>query len=102
MANIDASGARTYHGTLVANQVDTITLQNFRAVEVLNRGSDDIFVTADGSVPSINGAGTDIVPAGTSAIVRNPTPSDSFGSPPGALILKMISAGSGRYSLGLL
>lgn len=87
------SGARSQHQTLTANTVDTVTLNaDFDEVEVLNRDTTSlIYFTADGSTPTVSGAGTYVVPAGGSLKVAVPTSGNS--------VVKLISAGAAAYSV---
>ncbi len=92
--------------TMVASTVDTVTFQlgsvgtpgwaNVpKQVEILTDGADDIYVTVDGSAPTVTGTQCWRVPAFPGATVTdvrdsNPTPVD---------VVKLISAGTPLYSV---
>jgi hypothetical protein len=82
------------HGTLVANTVATVT---FRAdfgdtVTVLNRGAGDIYLTLDGTAPTVGGANTSIV-------LANSTRTYKVASSQTALAVKLISSGTPAYTV---
>jgi len=57
---------RVKHATLAASTVDTVNLSHPDVkVNVFNRGSSDIYVTLDGTTPTVAGDNTFIVPANT-------------------------------------
>jgi hypothetical protein len=66
------SVARAKHATLSGTTVDTVTVTGaHEEIEVLNRsGAADLYVTTDGSVPVAGADNTDIVPVGTSLVLR--------------------------------
>lgn len=78
------------HQALVAATVATFTpTGNASTIEVVNRsGTAEVFVTADGSTPSVGGNDCDIVPAlaGASTVIRRPTVAD--------VTIKAISSGT--------
>lgn len=92
--------------TLVASTVDTVTFalgstgtpgwaRMPKAVEVLTDGVDDIYVTVDGSVPTVAGSACYRVPAfpGATIIdVRDTNPNDE-------VVVKLISGGTPMYSV---
>lgn len=83
------------HGTLVAATVATVTLTpNAKFVEVVNRGSDDIYFRLDGTDPTVAGDDTYVVPGGGFTRVRN---NDRDGS----VSVKLISSGTPAYSVAL-
>lgn len=82
------------HGTLVAATVTTSTLAgNAKFIEVVARGTGDIFFTIDGTTPTVGGDDTYVCPQGQSCRVRN---NDRNGS----VDVKMISSGTPGYSVG--
>jgi hypothetical protein len=94
------TGSRIISATLVANTVDTITLDaDYVAVEILNRsGSAEIYAVADGSLaPTVGGNGCDALPAAISSLTID---ASAYGSP---TIVKLISSGAPTYTVkGLL
>lgn len=82
------------HGTLVSNQVTTVTLDaNYRNVEVLNRsGTAEIYFTVDGAVPTVGGADCQVLPAVVS--VREV---DSRAS--GTTVIRLISSGTPTWTV---
>jgi hypothetical protein len=58
------------HVTLTANTVTTVTLDNdFKNVEVLNvDGSAAIYFTVDGTTPTVEGNGCNVLPAAIGAL----------------------------------
>lgn len=93
--------------TLTANAVDTVTFalgadQSVsgwgdvpKRVEIITDGAADIYVTVDGSTPTVAGAGTYRVPAlpGSTVIdVRDNNPQDQ-------VVVKLIAAGAPTYSV---
>jgi hypothetical protein len=87
------SGSPTQHKTLVANTVDTVTLdQDYSCVEVVNRAATgDLYFTVDGSTPAVAGAGTYIVRAGEAVEMDLQTQ--------GKTVVKLISTGALDYSV---
>jgi hypothetical protein len=92
--------------TLVASTVDTVTFtlgstatpgwaRVPKRVEVITDGADDIYVTVDGSTPTVAGANCYRVPAYPGASVIDVTDSD----PTDAVVIKLISAGTPEYSV---
>lgn len=92
--------ARTKHGTLSASSVATQSLtrpSGTRAVgvvRVINRGADDIYVSVDGSTPTVAGDDTWVVGAGAARLVE-------AGDASGTVTVKLISAGTPAYSVEL-
>lgn len=92
--------------TLAASTVDTVTFtlgsagspgwaRVPKSVEVMTDGADDIYVTVDGSAPTVAGAHCYRVPAfpGATVIdVRDSNPTDQ-------VVVKLISAGTPIYSV---
>lgn len=109
------SAKRVFHGTLVATTVDTITMSNLTAsVQVDNRGSGDIFVTTDGTTPTVGGAECYVVPANSNRVfptnVRHGVGTwlDYDGvttvgtAGPTSFAVKLISSGTPAYSVTCL
>lgn len=60
--------ARVAHQTTAANAVSVVTLTSaWNTVEVVNRGTTELFVRTDGTAPTVGGDDCDVVP-GSSAI----------------------------------
>jgi len=79
---------------LVASTVDTVTFHDTpRLVEVLTDGAAAIYVTVDGSTPTVSGAGTYKLPAVASSRV---IPHGRIGQP-----VKLISSGTPTYSVSV-
>lgn len=92
--------------TLVAGTVDTVTFELGaqgtpgwarvpKRIEVLTDGADDIYVTVDGSTPTVGGANCWRVPAAAGATVIDVSDDD----PEDAVVVKLISAGTPEYSV---
>lgn len=92
--------------TLVAATVDTVTFTlgatgtpgwgNVpKRVEILTDGVDDIYVTVDGSAPTVAGANCWRVPAIQGSTVLSVADSN----PTDAVVVKLISAGTPEYSV---
>lgn len=61
------------HATLVASTEDTVTLaQDAPRVEIINRGSVDIYVRVDGQTVVLGADDTEIVPASSTLVVETP------------------------------
>jgi Chitobiase/beta-hexosaminidase C-terminal domain len=88
---------RSYHGTLVASTVDTVTLtRSFARVQVINRlGTNEIYYTTDGSVPTVGGDNTYVVTnqAGASDTRAN------FQGVKDTCVVNLISTGAMTYSV---
>ena len=83
---------RIQHGTLVAATVATVTLDSDHSnVEILNRGTDEIFFTVDGAAPTVDGNDVEIVPGGSALQVAAPKK--------GATVVRLISTGTPKYSV---
>jgi hypothetical protein len=80
------------HGVLESNTVDTVSVGvDADFIEVLNRGTDDIYFRFDGTDPEIDGNNSEIVPAGTALEV----PRKASGN----AVVKIISAGTPDYTV---
>jgi hypothetical protein len=89
MANYSA--AKVKHQTLSANVVDVVTLTaKFKAVEVLNRGSADIYFRVDGTAPTVAGDDCFVVVASASLQVPSLDESD---------VVRLIASSSCAYSV---
>lgn len=88
------SVAKSKHATLAAATVDTVTLtKDWRAVEVKNRGTDEIYFTTTATNPTVAGDDTYVVPAGESLVLSIPP---RPGLPD---VVKLISSGTPGYSV---
>ena len=86
--------ARSKHATLVAATVDTITLErDYSQVEIVNRGTEDIWATVDGSTPVAAADDTIFVGTGQFLVLSMPT------TGAGTDVVKLISAGTPSYSV---
>jgi hypothetical protein len=90
-----AAGERGVHNkTLVAATVDTVTFsEDLREIEILSDGAAAVFVTVDGSAPTVAGNNTDILPAG------GMTARTLTSAPGGDTAVKLISSGAPTYSV---
>ncbi len=98
------TAARAVHATLTAATVDTVTLSlTHPRIEVLNRGAGDIFVTVDGSTPTVGGNDTFVVPSNGVGFFPNPFLAEpgAVGGPqvPGKTVVNLISSGTPAYSV---
>ena len=88
------SAVRAAHATLVATTVDTVTLTgSYARVEVRNRSTGDIFLTLDGSTPTVAGNETLVVPANSVGSFPNVA---GISAP---VTVKLISSGTPAYSV---
>jgi hypothetical protein len=88
----DLHGA--YAKTLVANTVDTVTFtDDIDRVEVTSNGAAAVYVTVDGTTPTVAGAGTFELPAGAASVREIAVPTA------GGTVVKLISAGTPVYSV---
>jgi hypothetical protein len=88
----DLHGA--YAKTLVANTVDTVTFtDDIDRVEITSNGAAAVYVTVDGTTPTVAGAGTFELPAGAASVREIAVPTA------GGTVVKLISAGTPVYSV---
>lgn len=103
---VTVSEIGAHEKTLVASTVDTVTFtlgstgspgwaRVPKKVEVITDGADDIYVTVDGSTPTVTGAGCYRVPAFPGATVIDVRDSNLTD----AVVVKLISAGTPIYSV---
>lgn len=92
--------------TLVASTVDTVTFvlgstgtpgwaRMPKAVEVLTDGAADIYITVDGSTPTVAGTNCWRVPASLGSVVIDVRDAD----PNDPVVVKLISVGAPVYSV---
>lgn len=83
------------HGTLVASVVTTVTVdKDADAIEVVNvDGVDAIYFTIDGTVPTVEGANTYVLPPSVSSRVVTP-PRSGYETD-----VQLISVGAPNYSV---
>lgn len=99
MANfqVAATGYSSQDNTLTANTVDTVTfLGAALSVEVMTDGTAAVYVTVDGTVPTISGANTYKLPAvGSWNTLTLSVPNES------APVVQLKSAGTPVYSVSI-
>lgn len=89
--------AKRKHGTLTASTVATVALDGGNNVEVINRGTTDIFARTDGSAPTAGGADDDyVIPAGGYLALPDEDAASS------STTVKLISSGTPSYSVGIV
>lgn len=97
MANYTVAAGEhgAYAKTLVASTVDTVTFtdRDLDTVEVFSSGAVAVYVTVDGSTPTVGGAATWELPAGGPAVRTITVPTA------GATVVKLISASTPVYSV---
>ncbi len=95
--------------TLVPSTVDTVTFllgtvgtpgwgSVPKAVEVLTDGASDVYVTTDGTAPTVGGTNCFRIPAMAGGVVVDVVSDDRL-SAPAAVVVKLISAGVATYSV---
>lgn len=85
-----------YAKTATADTVDTVTFAYFTdQVEVYGNGTDALYFTTDGTVPTVGGAATYFLPSGMSAFRVAKARKQSDGS----TVVKVISHGATLYSV---
>ena len=91
------SATHSYHSTIaVASTVETVTLaESYTVVEVINRsGSAEIYFTLDGSVPTVGGSNTYVLPAAITSTTANNGQSDL-----NLCVVNLVSIGTPTYSV---
>lgn len=85
---------RIVHGTLTANQVATVTLDEpYELVEVLSRnGAAEIYFRLDGQSPTVGGNDCQVVPAAVGSVVVG-------GITTAPTVVTLISVGSPTYTV---
>jgi len=91
------AAAKAKHATLTASTVDTVTLSNCSNVEVLNRGTTELYFTVDGTTPTVAGDNCYIVQAG--AALQVPGSSPTYVQDRVAIAVKVISSAAVAYSV---
>lgn len=91
---IAAGDTAAHDKTLVASTVDTVTFTDtIRAVEIISDGTAAIYLTTDGTTPTVSGPKTSKLPAGTiTSLTLTPTSGE-------ATAIKLISPGTPTYSV---
>lgn len=92
--------SRSSHAVLVPNAADMVVLDAaYRQVTVANRGSAYIYITTDGTVPTVLGTDTMILPPQTSADFAVLAP--IVGDPPSTTTVGLISGSNVPYSVSV-
>lgn len=97
--SVAAAERGAYGKTLVASTVDTVTFADDRArIEVVSDGTAAIYFTVNGTTPTVGGAATYEIPAGSAAVREVAV---DFGSrdQAGGSVVKLISSGTPKYSV---
>lgn len=99
-----ASGERGVHDkTLVAATVDTVTFAyDLDVVRIVKNAGPAVYVTVDGTTPTVSGNNTDFVPADVVAILELGVPrsvGDDVHTGAVSTVIKLISAGTPTYSV---
>lgn len=94
---VAASGYSSQDNTLTANTADTVTfLADALSIEVMTDGTAAVYVTVDGTTPTISGANTFKLPAvGSWNTLTLSVPNE------GAPVVKLLSAGTPVYSVSI-
>jgi hypothetical protein len=80
------------HGVVAPESVETVSVPvDADTIEVLNRGSEDIYFTIDKSTPTVNGNNCEIVTAGTALEVTRKAA--------GNAVVKLVATGECAYSV---
>lgn len=89
------SGHRIVSATLTATTVDTITLDvDYTRVEIVNRTGDaEIWVTIDGTDPTVTGNDCDVLPTAIGSLILD---APAIGKP---TAVKLISSGTPSYTV---
>lgn len=104
MPGTSATAERAYHGTITANNVDTICIVNpWPTLTIVNRGTSEIYFTVGSSqnppTPAVLGTvNSFVLPSNNGAAVTIITPQEYL-SPPQGVVVSLISSGSPQYSV---
>lgn len=96
------SALKTYHSTLTATTVETVTLTAwYRYVAVVNKSTSDfIYATTDGSTPTVEGADTYCVrPGETKVLFNEGTEIEPALGVAAGVTVKLISSGTPKYGV---
>lgn len=98
------TATRIKSGTLVASTVTTITFAKwYSAVEVTNRSSTALDITATLGTATVTALGDDfeVIPPGKSVVIQNPQPGPAQGSGTagGDTDVQLISSGAATYTV---
>ena len=94
--SLAAADIGAYDKTLAAATVDTVAWPAGAPIEwvrIINEGAAGIYITTDGTNPTVSGATTVKVPAGTFAVLKGPSD--------GAATVKLIAAAACAYSVSV-
>lgn len=85
------------HVTLTAGQVETVTLSvDANRVDVCNvDGAAEVYVTVDGTTPTVGGDGSWVLPAAVGSLELQPRTA-------GVTVVKLISSGTPKVSVGVI
>jgi len=85
-----------YAKQLAANTVDTVQFPRQCSIEVWTDGTEAVYFTVDGSMPTVAGPACWEIPAGAAEtrVLTGVLAGDSAGTP-----VKLISAGTPKYSV---
>lgn len=90
--------SRAAHATLVAGVADSVVLNaTYQSITVVNRGDDFLYVTTDGTVPTVAAAESLVLPPRTSSDLPVLTPLSA--TAPTTTTVGVISASSVAYSV---
>lgn len=82
--------------TLSANTTDTVNIaDDWKVAEIISDGADDLYVTGDGSTPTVGGANTRRLPGGAVTVANIRL------SPSNGAVVKLKSAGTPTFSVQL-
>lgn len=87
--------ADSYHATLVAATITTITINAPGRIEVVNvDGAAAVYFTTDGTAPVIEAEGTQVLPAAITGLEMNPRQGKKASTQ-----VKLISSGTPKVSV---
>jgi hypothetical protein len=92
---VSAGKCGAYAKTLTSETVDTVTFEDdVASVEITTNGTKAVYVTVDGTSPTVAGAGTIELPISGGTVARViPVRTD------GGTVVKLIAAGTPVYSV---